>query len=134
MNMHRYVGCAVVALGLVVGGAVAHAQNAAERAVEAAKEYSGITINTLEEAGLMAMLGQTFTGPRWEELTGVKVKVAESPYLELFTKTMMEHRGRSGAFDILTLNTSRLGFHYCFYYRCQVVHQLITFKTSLTQR
>ncbi len=68
MSIHRYVGCAALALGLALGSVAAHAQNAAERAVEAAKEHSGTTINTLEEAGLMAMLGQTFTGPKWEAM------------------------------------------------------------------
>ena len=108
MRVSRYVCAAAVALGVALGGAVAHAQDAADRAIEAAKQFSGTTINTLEEAGLMAMLGQNFTGPQWEELTGIEVKVAESPYVELFPKTMIEHRGRTGAYDMLTISPAWL--------------------------
>ncbi len=108
MNIKYLVGCAVVGLGLILSGAVANAQNVAERSVTAAKEFSGTSINTLEEAGLMAMLGINFTGPQWEELTGIKVNVSESPYLELFPKTMVEHRGRSGAYDMLTISPAWL--------------------------
>lgn len=108
MSIHRYLGCAAIALGLALGGVSANAQNTAEKAVTAAKAFSGTTINTLEEAGLMAMLGQSFTGPKWEELTGMKVKVSESPYQELFPKTMIEHRGRTGAFDVLTISPAWL--------------------------
>ena len=75
MKTSRYVCAAVVALGVSFGAAAAQAQDAADRAIEAAKQFSGTTINTLEEAGLMAMLGQNFTGPQWEELTGIEVKV-----------------------------------------------------------
>ena len=108
MKTSRYVCAAVVALGVSFGAAAAQAEDAADRAIEAAKQFSGTTINTLEEAGLMAMLGQNFTGPQWEELTGIEVKVSESPYVELFPKTMIEHRGRTGAFDMLTISPAWL--------------------------
>ena len=53
--------------------------NAAEKAVEAAKQYSGITLNSAEEAGLMAMLGINITGPEWEELTGISAERDRDP-------------------------------------------------------
>lgn len=83
--------------------ASALAQDAAEQAIEAAKQYSGTSITIAEEAGLMAMLGANVTGPEWEELTGIKVNVVEIPVDELFTKQMLEHRARSGAYDVMTV-------------------------------
>lgn len=109
MQFARYAIVALFGLALSVGSIhAALAQNAAEKAVEAAKEYSGTTINTLEEAGLMAMLGQSVTGPKWEELTGVNVNIAEAPYVELFPKTMIEHKSKSGAVDVMTISPAWL--------------------------
>ena len=81
-------------------------EDAAAKAVEAAKAFSGTTINVAEEAGLMAMLGINVTGPEWERLTGIKVKVSELPYEELFTKQLLEHKAGSGAYDALTIGHS----------------------------
>ena len=81
----------------------AYAQSAADRAVEAAKQYSGTTINVLYEAGLQPLDPKTFTGPMWEELTGIKVNVIEAPLPEIFTKTMQAHRAGSGAYDVLNV-------------------------------
>ena len=39
----------------------------------------------------------------WEELTGIKINVVEIPIGELFTKTLAEHRARTGAFDMLNV-------------------------------
>ena len=49
----------------------------------------------------MAMLGINITGPEWEQLTGIKVRVSEVPYEELFPKAMLEHRAGTGAYDML---------------------------------
>lgn len=81
-------------------------EDAAAKAVEAAKAFAGTTINVAEEAGLMAMLGINVTGPEWERLTGIKVKVSELPYEELFTKQLLEHKAGSGAYDVLTIGHS----------------------------
>ena len=51
-----------------------------------------MTLNTAEEAGLLAMLGININGPEWEQLTGIKVQVNEIPFEELFTKQMLEHQ------------------------------------------
>ena len=88
------------------GAALAEDENAATKAVEAAKAYSGVTINTAEEAGLVSMLGINITGPEWEALTGIKVKVTEIPFDELFPKQMLEHKAGSGAYDVLTIGPS----------------------------
>ena len=66
---------AVGALALMGLGGISQAQeNAATKAVEAAKQYAGVTLNTAEEAGLLAMLGININGPEWEQLTGIKVQ------------------------------------------------------------
>jgi len=88
---------------------VAAEDNAATKAVEAAKAFSGTTINTAEEAALMAMLGINITGPEWEQLTGIKVKVNEIPFEELFSKQTLEHKAASGAYDVLTIGPSWVG-------------------------
>nr|WP_319385586.1 sugar ABC transporter substrate-binding protein [uncultured Roseibium sp.] len=91
------------AVAILTGSVPAVAQSAADRAVEAAKQYSGTTINVLYEAGLQPLDPKTFTGPLWEELTGIKVNVIEAPLPEIFTKTMQAHRAGSGAYDVLNV-------------------------------
>ena len=81
----------------------AHAESAAERAVEAAKQYAGTEISIVWEAGLQSLDPLNFSGPRWEELTGIKVKVIEVPTAEMFTKILQEHRAGTGAYDALNV-------------------------------
>lgn len=101
-TVKTFIGMAASA-AIVLSAAGASAQSAADRAVEAAKQYSGITINVLYEAGLQPLDPKEFTGPLWEELTGIKVNVIESPLPEIFTKTMQAHRAKSGAYDVLNV-------------------------------
>ncbi len=102
--MHERLKSTVVAAVVLVGAAeVAHAQSAAEKAVEAAKAYSGITLNVLYEAGLQPLDPINFSGPLWEELTGIKVNIVEAPIDQIFTKTMQAHKAGSGAYDILNV-------------------------------
>ncbi|MFQ5972638.1 MAG: ABC transporter substrate-binding protein [Alphaproteobacteria bacterium] len=93
-----------VAATLAVGaGGAAWAQSAAERAVEAAKQFSGTTLNITWEAALQAQDPLLFSGPKWEELTGIKINVVEIAIDQLFTKTLAEHRANTGAFDLLNV-------------------------------
>src|SRR5215212_8489296 len=81
---------ALISLGFA---GLAHAQSAAQRAVDAAKKIcAGKTINIVWEAGLQSLDPKNFSGPKWEELTGCKVKVVEVPTAEMFTKIMQEYR------------------------------------------
>jgi len=84
-------------------GSNSWAQSAADRAVEAAKQYAGETLTITWEAGLQALDPLNFSGPKWEELTGVKIQVIEIPISELFTKTVAEHRAGTGAYDMLNV-------------------------------
>jgi multiple sugar transport system substrate-binding protein len=88
--------------------AVAAAQKAlqetgdsAEAAVAAAKQYAGTTLNYLSEAGLMAEGPKQFSGPKWEELTGIKVVTVDKPFPELFPTMVQEHIAATGALDVL---------------------------------
>ncbi len=91
---------ALLALG---HGGQALAQSAAERAVEAAKQYAGTEITIVWEAGLQALDPLNFSGPKWKELTGIDVSVIEVPTAEMFTKILQEHRAGTGAYDALNV-------------------------------
>lgn len=89
--------------GLAWSGPTA-AQSAAQRAVDAAKKIcAGKTITIVWEAGLQSLDPLNFSGPKWEELTGCKVKVVEVPVAEMFTKIMQEYRAGTGAYDALNV-------------------------------
>lgn len=84
-------------------GTAAYAQSAADRAVDAAKKHAGTEISIVWEAGLQALDPLNFSGPKWEQLTGIKVKVIEVPTSEMFTKILQEHRAGTGAYDALNV-------------------------------
>lgn len=93
-----------LALPLLIGTtAMALAQSAAERAVEAAQEFRGSQITILYEAGLQALDATQFAGPRWEELTGIRVNVVESPVDQIFTRILQAHRAGTAAYDVLNV-------------------------------
>src|SRR5687768_8435638 len=73
----------------------------AYRAVEAAKQYSGITLNMTYEAGLQALDPRNFSGPMWEQLTGIKTNVVELSNPDQYSKAVAEHIAGSGAYDVL---------------------------------
>ena len=82
----------------------AHAQSAAQRAVDAAKKIcAGKTITIVWEAGLQSLDPKNFSGPKWEQLTGCKISVVEVPTSEMFTKIMQEFRAGTGAYDALNV-------------------------------
>ncbi len=94
---------AAIALLGVVGATPVKAETAAEIAVAAAKKYSGTEISVVWEAGLQSLDPLNFSGPKWEKLTGIKVKVIEVPTAEMFTKILQEHRAGTGAYDALNV-------------------------------
>ena len=94
----------MLALGATaLGGGLAFADAAADRAVAEAKKFAGATLTVVWEAGLQAIDPQTFSGPKWEQLTGVKIKVVEVQTAEMFTKIMQEYRAGTGAYDTLNV-------------------------------
>ena len=96
-------GAAAAAAFSLTASSIVWAQSAAERAVEAAKQYAGAEISIVWEAGLQSLDPLNFSGPKWEELTGIKVKVIEVPTAEMFTKILQEHRAGTGAYDALNV-------------------------------
>jgi multiple sugar transport system substrate-binding protein len=102
VSLSRCTALFFIALALGVSG-LAAAQSAAQRAVDAAKKYSGKTITIVWEAGLQSLDPLNFSGPMWEKLTGIKVKVIEVPTEEMFTKIMQEYRAGTGAYDALNV-------------------------------
>ena len=104
MTLTRFVGSLAAAMLVAASAAApARAETAAERAVEAAKKYSGSEISVVWEAGLQSLDPLNFSGPQWEKLTGIKIKVIEVPTAEMFTKIMQEHRAGTGAYDALNV-------------------------------
>ena len=94
-------GAAVAALM----GSMAHAadMDSADVAVEAAKKYAGTTISIVWEAGLQSLDPLNYSGPKWEKLTGIKVKVVEVPTDQMFTKIMQDYKSGAGAYDALNV-------------------------------
>jgi multiple sugar transport system substrate-binding protein len=80
------------------------ADGSAYRAVEAAKQFSGITLNMTYEAGLQALDPRNFSGPMWEQLTGIKSNVVELSNPDQYSKAVAEHIAGSGAYDILDIS------------------------------
>jgi multiple sugar transport system substrate-binding protein len=105
MRRRDFLTTTSVLTGAAVMGLPIHAARAqaAQAAVEAAKQYAGTEISIVWEAGLQSLDPLNFSGPMWEELTGVKVKVIEVPTADMFTKILQEHRAGTGAYDALNV-------------------------------
>jgi multiple sugar transport system substrate-binding protein len=80
------------------------ADGSAFRATEAAKQFSGTTINMTYEAGLQALDPRNFSGPMWEQLTGIKSNVVELSNPDQYSKAVAEHIAGSGAYDVLDIS------------------------------
>ncbi len=101
----------IVALALTAATTVVSAQqtaDAAQIAVEAARKYSGQTLNMTWPGGVGALDPKLHTVPLFEKLTGVKVNVIEAPPPEMFPKIMVEHRAKTGAYDVVSMIPSWL--------------------------
>jgi multiple sugar transport system substrate-binding protein len=79
------------------------ADGSAYRAVQAAKKYKGVTLNMTYESGLQALDPRNFSGPVWEQLTGIKSNVVELSHPDQYSKPIAEHIAQSGAYDILDI-------------------------------
>jgi multiple sugar transport system substrate-binding protein len=55
------------------------------------------------EAGLQALDPRNFSGPVWEDLTGIKSNVVELSHPDQYSKPVAEHIAASGAYDILDI-------------------------------
>ena len=102
MNRRDLLG-AVSLLAISPRIAFAQAKNAAETAVAAAKQFGGTEISIVWEAGLQSLDPLNYSGPKWEELTGIKVNVVEVPTDQMFTKIMQDFRSGAAAYDALNV-------------------------------
>ncbi len=104
MQGFRKLAVATMLLGATaLSSSLVFAQSAADRAVAEAKKYSGTTLTLVWEAGLQALDPLNSSGPKWEALTGIKLKVVEVQTAEMFTKIMQEYRAGTGAYDLLNV-------------------------------
>ncbi len=79
------------------------ADGSAYRAVQAAKQYSGATINMVYEEQLQALEPRNYSGPVWKDLTGIGSNVIELSHPDQYSKPIAEHFAGSGAYDILDI-------------------------------
>ncbi len=76
----------------------------AERAVNAARRFAGMTLNIGWESGDQAQDPLRFSGPLWQKLTGIRINVVELGIpTELFRRVMDEHHANTGALDCAML-------------------------------
>ncbi len=80
----------------------------AEIAVEAAQQYRGITLDVTWEAGLQSIDPTTFSGPLWEELTGIKINVVELDQGAMFSAPVADRLAGGSAFDVVSLFPSAM--------------------------
>src|SRR5215218_2394228 len=82
-------------------------QNAdsAQAAVDAvnALDPKPAELNVVWEDGLQLQDPTIFSGPLWEELTGIKINPVGKPFAELFPSQVAEHLGATGAYDVLSM-------------------------------
>ena len=77
--------------------------DSAEAAVAAAQQFKGTTLNVVWESQLQAQDPILFSGPRWEELTGIKINVLEVPFADMYTSMVTEHIAGTGGHDVLSI-------------------------------
>jgi multiple sugar transport system substrate-binding protein len=83
--------------------AEAGAFNSADRAVEEAKQYAGTTLNVVWEAALQSE-DPLLMGPKWEELTGIKINVVQLAYNDIYSNQLQDHLTGGGSYDVITFS------------------------------
>ena len=77
--------------------------SSATRAVDEAKKYSGTTLNVVWEAGLQSQDPKTM-GPKWEDMTGIKIKVIELSYNDIYSNQLQDHLTGGSSYDVITFS------------------------------
>ncbi|MBA3450630.1 MAG: hypothetical protein H0T18_05395, partial [Chloroflexia bacterium] len=82
--------------------------DSAQAAVDAANalDPKPAEINVVWEDALQIQDPTLFSGPLWEELTGIKINPIGKPFPELFAAQVAEHLGATGAYDVITFPPS----------------------------
>lgn len=78
--------------------------DSAQAAVDAANalDPKPAELNLVWEDGLQLQDPTLFSGPMWEELTGIRINPIGKPFPELFAAQVAEHLGQTGAYDVIT--------------------------------
>jgi len=79
------------------------ADGSAFRAVQAAKKFQGSSLSLTFAKGPQALEPRNFSGPLWQDLTGIRAEIFELPYPDLYSKPILEHIAGSGAYDVLDI-------------------------------
>lgn len=80
--------------------APAQGVTSSERAVHAARQFAGTSLNVGWETGPQAQGFTRFAVPLWEELTGIRINIVEmGAPLDQFRRLAAEHRAGTGALD-----------------------------------
>lgn len=98
---------AAAAIEASTGGAAVR-DPIATTAVNAAKQYKGLSMGRINEAGPQALDDKNFSGPLWEKLTGIKTNLTEAPFAQIRTKIIAEDLAKSGALDSVELSPAWL--------------------------
>jgi multiple sugar transport system substrate-binding protein len=82
--------------------------DSAQAAVDAANalDPKPAELNIVWEDALQLQDPTIFSGPKWEELTGIKINPIGKPFPELFPAQVAEHLGATGAYDVLSFAPS----------------------------
>ncbi len=78
----------------------------AYRAVAAAKQFKGSMVTMTIEFGLQALEPRNFSGPLWQDLTGISSTVVELSHPDQYSKPIAEHIAQSGAYDVIDIEPS----------------------------
>src|SRR5581483_7099178 len=80
--------------------------DSAQAAVDAAKALDPRPekLTLIWEEALQSEDPTKFSGPKWEELTGIKIETVSKPFTDLFSSQVTEHLAGTGAYDVLSLN------------------------------
>ncbi len=88
----------------------AQGATSAERAVNAARRFAGLTLNLGWEGGAQALDPLRFSGPRWEQLTGIKVNVVELGVpKDEYRRLVAEQEAGASALDCASVAPAWLG-------------------------
>ncbi len=84
------------------------AEDAGEQAVKEAQKYKGTTLNVTWNKGLMAQEVLLYSGPLWEQLTGIKINVIQQMISEIYPAIQTESLEKSGKYDIYNIVPNRM--------------------------
>ncbi len=95
-------------IGLAAAAPALAEDDAGATAIAAAKQFAGSSITVVAEAGLQILLDTQYTGPEWEQLTGIKVNVVGLPNEEIYPKTILEKQAGTGGYDVVLISPALL--------------------------